>query len=266
MIRVLQISDTHLSHRRSYGIENVWRTIEYINDDPPELVIHTGDIVSDDPDDADERRFAYDVLSAIDAPLAVLPGNHDVGGFTGVPFTEERNTRFIDLWGSDTFSTTIGRWRLIGANVYRLGEQAHDEWLAEQMTAEAHVALYLHQPPFMVARDVVDEGDWSLAMPLRARLEALGATRAALTAAGHVHRFRELPGVICCPSASFIAAPADDGSQYLVGCVEHLLFDYGRTRSRLVIPPGTEPLFYADLAANGERSLGELPERPVPTS
>ena len=52
MIRVAQISDTHLSHRRSYAVPNVESILRAIAEDEPDFVVHTGDIVADDPDDA----------------------------------------------------------------------------------------------------------------------------------------------------------------------------------------------------------------------
>jgi alkaline phosphatase D len=263
--RIVQFSDTHLSHRRSYGVENVWAVIDWINATGPDLVVHTGDIVSDDPDDPDERAFAQSVLDTVAPPLVVLPGNHDVGGFTGDLYTDDRNRAFVDAWGADTFQVDLGPWRCVGANVYRLGEDDHDGWLGESLTTDAHLALFLHQPPFLVAPHVADDGDWSLSTDRRAILAAAAGDRAALVAAGHVHRYRTADRVVCCPSASFVGHPRDDGSHYVVGCVEHRLYPDGTVESQLVIPPGVEPVFFADLARRGEASLRELPERPVPS-
>src|SRR4029453_10973145 len=99
--RIVQISDTHLSHRRAYAVPNVAAILDWIDADPPDLVIHTGDVSADDPDDGAERAFAHRFLCEPDRGIAALPGNHDVGGFSEDLFTQDRLEAFLATWGTD---------------------------------------------------------------------------------------------------------------------------------------------------------------------
>ena len=141
-IRIVQLSDTHLSHRRAYAVPNVLAVLRAVAGEAPDFVVHTGDVVADDPDDEAERAFAFRVLSTgMPQPFAVIPGNHDTGGFSHDLWSEARNDAFLSTWLADTFCVDLGAWRLIGANVYRLGEAAHDTWLADMSRTERFVAV-----------------------------------------------------------------------------------------------------------------------------
>ena len=48
---VLHVSDTHLSPQFAAGTEMWTAAVRYIEKSRPDLVIHTGDVVHDDPDD-----------------------------------------------------------------------------------------------------------------------------------------------------------------------------------------------------------------------
>jgi alkaline phosphatase D len=266
-VQVVQISDTHLSHRRAYGVENVLASVRWIADDPPHAVIHTGDVVADDPDDAEERAFAQGILATIPTPLHLLPGNHDTGGFTGERPTAARLAAWREAWGPDTFCVDVGAWRLVGANVYRLAEPDHDAWLATAMATDRPIALFLHQPICLDHPDVTDEGDWSVARPLRRPLrEAMSSRPVRLVASGHLHRYRTgaLPGgitTVWCPAASFVGSIHDDAS-YVVGLIEHTLHDDGTATHRLVRPRGVTDLRLPDLVPDGAQGLRDAPLRP----
>ena len=78
--RIVQLSDTHLSARQ--GVPAQWpSTLAWLRADPPALVVHSGDIVLEDPDDAADRDFARRLLAAIPSDVVVIPGNHDVGDY-----------------------------------------------------------------------------------------------------------------------------------------------------------------------------------------
>jgi 3',5'-cyclic AMP phosphodiesterase CpdA len=268
-VRIVQISDTHLSHRRAYSVPNVTAVLEWLAADPPDLVVHTGDVTADDPDDEAERAFAHDFLVGRDLPLVALAGNHDVGGFSADLFTAERGAAFVATWGTDVFSRDVGEWRVIGANVYRLGQAEHDRWLADALATDRPIALFLHQPVCLVDPGTPDEGDWSLPMQQRRPLLDLMASRPVrVVASGHLHRYRagRLPAhidTVWCPAASFIGTETADGSRYVVGAVEHLLHPDGRAAHRLVEPPAVEPLRFADFAPPGAETIRETPLRPL---
>lgn len=266
MVKIAQVSDTHLSHRRAYSVANVAAVIDAITAAGVDFVVHTGDVVADDPDDEDERAFAFRTLAtSLPTPFAVLAGNHDTGGFSGDRWTPERNDAFCRCWGTDTFVADLGAWRLVGANVYRLGQAGHDEWLAASCAVDRPIALFLHQPVFLRAPDLPDDGDWSLPMPLRRHLDrAIGEAPVRLIASGHLHRYlTPAPGHVVCPSAGFLGAPTDDGSQQVIGFVTYDLRDDGTFRHDLVVPPGVEPLRFADFAGPDAHSMRDAPLLPV---
>jgi alkaline phosphatase D len=268
-VRIVQISDTHLSHRRAYAVPNVSAVLDWIERSAPDLVVHTGDVTADDPDDGAERAFAHDLLVERGLPLVAIPGNHDVGGFSGDLFTSDRAAAFVATWQSDAFVRDLAGWRVVGANIYRIGEPAHDDWLADALATDAPVALFLHQPTCLVHPDVADAGDWSLPMQPRRRLfELLDGRPTRLIASGHLHRYRygTLPGGIAtawCPAASFIGTEIGDGSTYVVGAIEHLLHPDGSATHRVVQPSGVQDLRFADFAPAGANGLREAPLLPL---
>jgi 3',5'-cyclic AMP phosphodiesterase CpdA len=268
-VRIVQISDTHLSHRRAYAVPNVTAILDWIDADPPDLVVHTGDVAADDPDDEAERAFAHRLLSGPGRDIAALPGNHDVGGFSEDLFTRKRLDAFTATWGADVFARDLGEWRLVGADVYRLGERSHDAWLAEVLDTDRPIALFLHQPICLVHPERPDDGDWSLPMQLRVDLLALiDEHPVRLVASGHLHRYKagRLPSgaaTVWCPAASFIGTEIADGSTYRVGVIEHLLGADGQATHRLVAPPGVRPLRLIDVAPPGARSLRAAPLHPL---
>ena len=156
-MRIIQLSDTHISHRGGVPAGNMSLLADHLNHDiRPDLVIHTGDVVIADPDSARDRDAARRLLARIEAPLLVLPGNHDVGEsadapWKDIPVTGQRIAAFSSAWGDDRFflpGDAAGRcaeWVFIGLNSERFGSglpQEHEQWdwLAEA-AARAHVSI-----------------------------------------------------------------------------------------------------------------------------
>ena len=80
-VRVIQLSDTHLA--AATGIPaSLQSLLAGINANPPDLVVHTGDVVWFDPDDTLDRSFARLALSKLTCRMLAIPGNHDVGFFS----------------------------------------------------------------------------------------------------------------------------------------------------------------------------------------
>jgi hypothetical protein len=107
-MRIVQISDTHLSHLGGIPTRNLQRLITFINEElRPDLVVHSGDVLILDPDSAADRHAARDLLDQISAPLRVVPGNHDVGEpgdrpWGGLGVTSTRVTAFAGVFGPGT--------------------------------------------------------------------------------------------------------------------------------------------------------------------
>ena len=228
-MRIVQLSDTHISHLGGVPAENMSLLADHINNEiRPDLVVHTGDVVIADPDSTSDRDAARRLLALIDAKLLVLPGNHDVGEsadepWMELPVTSERIAAFASAWGQDRFfvagsaADRADGWVFIGFNSERLGsglpeEREQWDWLADaaQRARGKSVMLFLHKPLWFPGG-----GRSGLTVPeaARQRLIALFAdARLRVVANGHIHRYRRaFEGEILnvwAPSMTF-AMPAD---------------------------------------------------------
>jgi 3',5'-cyclic AMP phosphodiesterase CpdA len=228
-VRIVQLSDTHISHLGGIPAENMSILSSFLNADlRPDLVVHTGDVVIANPDSAEDREAARSLLGKIDAPLLVLPGNHDVGEsaespWMGISVTSERVAGFVGTWGPDRFCTLGSEdtgsadWAFIGINSERFSSGVPEEdeqwdWLADvagQVRGRS-VMLFLHKPLWFPGDS---RPGLSVARADRDRLISLFAgARLRVVANGHVHRFRdaEEEGIrtVSAPSMTF-AMPAD---------------------------------------------------------
>jgi 3',5'-cyclic AMP phosphodiesterase CpdA len=206
-VRIIQLSDTHISHLGGVPAENMSLVTHHLNNViRPDLVVHTGDVVIANPDSVPDRDMARRLLAEIDAPLLVLPGNHDVGEsaddpWKDLPVTGERIGAFSAAWGQDRFFLTGNAtdrsddWVFIGLNSERLGSglpQEREQWdwlagVAERARGKS-VMLFLHKPLWFPGGSqsgiTVPESD-------RERLIALlSGARLRVVANGHVHRYR----------------------------------------------------------------------------
>jgi len=282
-VRIVQLSDTHISHLGGVPAENMSLLASHINDEiRPDLVVHTGDVVIANPDSVQDRDAARRLLARIAAPLLVLPGNHDVGEsaddpWMEIPVTSERIAAFSSAWGQDRFflkgnaTDRSDNWVFIGLNSERLGsglpqERDQWEWLAgvAQRVRGKSVMLFLHKPLWFPGGSrsgiTVPEAD-------RQRLVALFAdARLRVVANGHVHRYRRaFEGevlTVWAPSMTF-AVPADSGrglEPSAPGIVEYLIED-DDVRAELRQVPGLSGV--SDVAAMTEftAALAEIESR-----
>ncbi len=76
ILRIIQISDTHITHERDYREELAYKALGLIRGYNPDLVVHNGDLTHNGLPGAykNARRF----LDEIPAPTLVVPGSHDL--------------------------------------------------------------------------------------------------------------------------------------------------------------------------------------------
>ena len=245
--------------------------LAWIAADPPDLVVHTGDITADDPDDAAEADFARQLLQSAALPMVAIPGNHDVGGFSGDRFDARR----LDGVPRDGGGPTPGPGTSEGGGWSGPTSTGSEKTL---MTAgcATHCATDRRRPRSSCTSrsasfdpDRPTRGDWSLPMaggaPACARSFAAGPVR--VVASGHLHRLPRgaLPGgvpTVWAPAASFLGTERHDGSTYRVGVVEHLLAPDGTATHRMVEPPGVTTFRLEDLAPPGSESLRDARSAP----
>lgn len=276
--RILQVSDTHLSRSRAYGKHNWDRIVEHVGRSNYDLVVHTGDIVLDSPDDADDRTFGREQLNRLPAPWLAIPGNHDVGdpspdAWMGEHVTAERLRAFLDVYDFDSWTHQLGSWTLVGLNAQLLGsgmpgEEAQWARLGAALAAASpgRCVLFMHKPPFL--RDFAESGDGNACVleAARRRLNELVDHRVAAVASGHLHAYRltRHHGVqyVWAPTTAMIS-DEENGSTALGravnGCVEHEFHEDGSYVVRLLVPAGFRPVDYTGIPAEIPRASRFLP-------
>ena len=235
-VTLLQLSDTHLSALNGVPASLRWLLGE-IAADPPDLVALTGDIVLEDPDDADDRRFASAVFAALPSPLLTIPGNHDIGFYGEDDKRPDRVASFVATWGSDRFAIDVAGWRLVGANAYLLGDPDHDDWLTDAVTVDRPVAVFIHQP-------VADETNDGWEMPagaVAAFHRAVDRADVRLVASGHRHRYADRGHHVWAPSTTLVGEDRDPWSDPRRGAVEYTFRADGTFTHRLIHAPSEAP-------------------------
>lgn len=282
-MRIIQFSDTHISHLGGVGYGNAERLVDYLNEVAvPDLAINTGNVVILDPDAADDRDAAMRIHERIQAPLRVLPGNHDVGEcahdpWQGLGVTSERVQGFRSAWGGDRFvlfgnaAHDAQEWAFVGisSELCDSGLPEEDEqwtWL-EEVAAEAagrSVMLFLHKPL------VIDDGTReNVTLTAAARERVLGMFRGGdlqVIANGHVHRYRCTTAddvtAVWAPSLAF-STPAEPDLKFgpgTAGVVEYSIHGR-RVDARFVKVPGIEGAADFFALPEAQQSLEALERR-----
>ncbi len=227
----MQITDTHFAAER--GVPPQWPAVlDWLAARPPDLLVHTGDIVFEDPDDDVDRAFAKALLDQAPVPYVVIPGNHDIGFFGEEADLPRRLATFRGVWGNDRFVRDLAGWRLVGADAYLLGTADHDAWLREAVTTTSPVLAFIHQP----IRGEPADG-WE--MPDRARTAFARATTGAdlrVVASGHRHCSFIDGRAVWAPSLTLTAEDPVPGADPRPGFVEHVLTASGGHRHRVLRP------------------------------
>jgi len=211
-VEVWHVSDPHLGRYSPRGADgrHGWDVlVDEVKRRRPSVVVITGDLVADDPDDPDEQEFAQRQVGRLVTRVLVVPGNHDVGDqeprpglpadWVGTPITTERRRRWTRRWGPDRWCEELADWRLVGLDSQLLGSGLPDEkcqqhWLADvgARSADRDVLLFSHQ-----ALDATTLGlpahSWAAVPPPHGALvrDAFADARLQVVAHGHVHRHHD---------------------------------------------------------------------------
>jgi 3',5'-cyclic AMP phosphodiesterase CpdA len=223
-MRIIQITDTHLSRGKPHFADNWAPLARWIGEQRPDLVIHTGDVTVDGAEVEDDMAYAAGLLRELGVRWLAVPGNHDVGdaAHPRQPINAKRLASWHQHFGADRWVEDVaqnaGGWRIVGLDAMVLGsgtpeEAAQDAWLDAVMAQAAGrpIAWFLHKPLFLNSPEEDDTGYWSVAPQPRARLMALVRRHhVKLVASGHLHKAHEVVG----EGTRFVWAPA---SSFLVG-------------------------------------------------
>jgi 3',5'-cyclic AMP phosphodiesterase CpdA len=223
-VRVALVSDTHFLRKDGKKLEqnrqHLRQVIGAVNTSRVDLVLIAGDL-TEDGDAADFRAFSREV-SKFDAPVWVVPGNHDTGGkrIPGKP-NPEKDVNRTRLWryewilGDSYFVREIDGLRVVGVNAPLLGSGLRQErrmfrYFEEQLRGPADVPtiFLLHYPLFAKSPDESGGEYWNVEPEPRQRLLALvqqSGARAVLSGHLHTPMTNDFHGVLCytTPPTSF---------------------------------------------------------------
>jgi len=255
-MRIIQISDTHLSPSRPHFADNWPPLARWIARQHPDLVIHTGDVTVDGADVSEDLRHTAELMRGLGVRFRAVPGNHDVGdpGHKHQPVNEARLQRWRAHFGPDRWTEDVEDFRLIGFDAMLLGSGEREEaiqadWLDTVMDdAEGRrIAWFLHRPLFLDGPDEGDTGYWSIKPQPRSWLiERMRRHSVALVASGHLHKAhdfrRDGTRYIWAPSSAFLVgemAPSMPGEKRLGAVVYEI--KGGALDATIVEVPGLSP-------------------------
>jgi 3',5'-cyclic AMP phosphodiesterase CpdA len=220
-VRIIQISDTHLSPGKAHFADNWAPLARWIAEQRPDLVIHTGDVTVDSADIAEDMRYCAELMRGLGVRFRAVPGNHDVGdpGHRSQPVNDERLRRWRTFFGPDRWVEDIEDWRLIGLDALLIGSGEREEgvqadWLDGVMNdaGSRRIAWFLHRPLFLDNPSEGDTGYWSIKPQPRAQLlDLIKRGPVAVVASGHLHRAHDFwcdgTRYIWAPSTAFLVGP-----------------------------------------------------------
>lgn len=193
-MRIIQLSDSHLSGAKPARAAELKACIEHINmmQPQPDVVVHTGDIAHDGL--VEEYTIAHRLLNGLSAPYFVLAGNRDNRRNLIKVFADGHHIRpdmdfvqyaiedfAVRLIMVDTVSTRSNKGRLCEARL------KHIEHMLT-IDASRPAVLFLHHPPFKVGVGPEPQNfeAWSEAEALTTELKRHDHVRGLYC--GHVHR------------------------------------------------------------------------------
>ena len=204
-IRLLHVSDTHLSPTHAYFADN-WAVFrDLVHADPPDLLVHGGDISFNGPALEADLVYASAEIAWLGVDWLAIAGNHDVGeapAFSRLnqPIDAARMAAWRRHVGPLWWSRDIGAWRLIGLDTALMGSDLPEEaaqiaFLKQALASrEGRPAMvFIHIPPF--DKDPDDAAFSTSVLPFRARRELLdicadGGVRT--INCGHLHIYRRM--------------------------------------------------------------------------
>lgn len=205
LVRIVHVSDTHLSPTHGYFNVNWDAFRAEMASDPPDLLVHGGDLAFNAPVAEADLSFAVEQVAALGLPWKAIPGNHDIGeapAFSRLqqPLTPERIAAWRRMVGPQWWLHDIGEWRLVGLDTSLMASGLPEEveqraFLTEALGTRGRrpVMLFIHMPPF--DRDPSDQKWTTSIIPYPARAEFLDACAAGgvkVINCGHLHIYRRL--------------------------------------------------------------------------
>ncbi|CCV14048.1 metallophosphoesterase [Mesorhizobium sp. STM 4661] len=263
-MKIAIIADPHIGTQKNNFVANWEICRAHVNAANVDFTVVLGDLTLDGANLTQDCIFARQSLAALEAPVLVLPGNHDIGDVSRQgrqPVNAERIKRWQQFFGSDRWvCDRIPGWRLIGVNsqLFETGlpeeeAQWQDIAAAFEQAGARKIALFTHMPLFLEHWDEEDRPYWTILGKARRRLRALMQESGAAIVSAHIHRtlFQSRPGeplIVWAAASSFLARdesmPPQPGAA-LLG-VSFLTFVADSMEVRFESVPGVETTYIED--------------------
>ena len=204
-VRLIHVSDTHLSRSHAYFADNWAAFGRILRANPPDLLVHGGDIAFNAPAVPGDLAYGATEIAALGIPWLAIAGNHDVGEAPAFSrLNQPVNAATLATWrqlvGPLWWLRDIGDWRLIGLDTALMGsdlpeEAAQTAFLHEALAGRGRrpVMVFVHIPPF--DRDPGDTTHSTSVIPPVARaalLDTCAAGGVKVINCGHLHIYRRL--------------------------------------------------------------------------
>ncbi len=286
-LTIVQVSDTHLSETHAWFTANWPVFLDAMRNDPPELVVNSGDLSFNGPANPDDLAFAARCHAALPVPWRAIPGNHDTGeapiaARLGQPITDARLAAWRrhvgPSWWVQDLEKGQTRLRLVGLETALMGSGHPDEaeqalFLESVLQAREGraVMVFVHMPPFATGPDdTAISTHCILPEPRRWFLDRCANGGVVSIAAGHIHRHSVASHrgmqIVTAPGTSFVNAallPQNDPQAvrtgYLRWTYDGLILRHDVIRPRLFISHDVSN--WAELA----KTTTTLPPRALTT-
>lgn len=146
--KIVQFSDTHIGFH--YSINQLSDLIAKINDQNPDMIVFTGDLV-DEPNNFAHLRLLEDKLKLLKAPFGKfwIYGNHDHGGYGTeiIKQVMERSNFTLLLNNHSVIEKDLERIILVGIDDLMLGKPNLEKALY-QVNPDLFTILLVHEPDY----------------------------------------------------------------------------------------------------------------------
>ena len=280
-LKIIQVSDTHLSRKWAYFQDNWEAFLDCINDERPDFIFVTGDMCFNGSKRADDLVYARRQMERLPAPWRAIPGNHDIGDTPPDPrlkgpITTARRARYRRQFGPDFWVEDLGDWRFIGINAQLLDSGLTAENTQMKMLDSAlgsandlSIAILTHKPLFIRNSNETGRSPSSIWPRSRKRLLSLCKQYSVkLVASGHRHCYRSMrygsTRLIWAPPTSFIDTRTRFSGSHIKRRVGFIRYRFDR---KLLSHEFVEPSLFINhdmrnwMASHG--STTRLPPRPL---
>jgi 3',5'-cyclic AMP phosphodiesterase CpdA len=201
LFRFVVVADTHVNQEEGYSSSpypcnalanaRTRHVVAEINHLSPDFVIHLGDIVNPVPElpsYSQAARHFQDLVADLEAPLYLVPGNHDVGDkpLSWMPagrVSEAHLELYESFFGRDHYAFCHKKMLFVTINAPIINsglvaEEKQKAWL-EEILAENHGRrsfFSIHYPPYVSNRDEPSSYD-NIDEPGRQRERHCGAAQ-----------------------------------------------------------------------------------------